>query len=94
MNEITLKKQAMELAASLIAAKTREHAKKATAQTIGQMEAAQAGLNRAARFVPINDGKAQCPNCWIRNGRGSALTETSEGRWTCSVCFTDYEAEG
>lgn len=91
MNEIVLKKQAMEMAAALMHSKAQEHAKKPTPQTTSQMEAAQAGLNRATRFIAVHAGKPQCPNCWIRSGRGSDLSETGAGQWSCSTCFAEFE---
>jgi|ERR1700733_11111015 hypothetical protein len=64
------------------------------AKVKADLETADRALGRAATFVPIIDGKPQCPDCHIKSGRDSELVRLEDSaqaeNWRCFQCKTTF----
>jgi hypothetical protein len=64
------------------------------AKVKADLEIADRALDRAATFVPMIDGKPQCPDCHVKAGRESELTRLEDSaqaeNWRCSQCKTKF----
>jgi DNA-directed RNA polymerase subunit M/transcription elongation factor TFIIS len=58
------------------------------AKVKADLEIADRALSRAATFVPIIDGKPQCPDCHVKSGRESELVRLEDSPQTENYwCF-------
>jgi hypothetical protein len=61
-----------------------------------RIETAHQGRHRVDNFSPVVDGQQQCPICWVRDERASALEPIGGGTdavdlFRCRECRNEFE---